>query len=708
MPVKKAILKIVPIIVLLIVISLYGGGILSQIKAVPSNSWEPQLPGNTQKISYNISDCIKIGISKGKKQSMAVAASCTAVIIILALKGSSKTSEKDERGFNRSQKGTYGTSGWMTREEVRENFELKPATQTDGTILGEYEGEVISTPVKSKHNKHVSVYGASGTGKSRCFVRSHIIQSVKRGESLIITDPKGELYADAATYLKNNGYNVKVFNLVSLQNSDSWACLDEITAVEDEVELMAQTFCDVIIKNTMEGGKGDHFWDNAEMNLLKALCLYVVMSDDDLIPRSGKTIGTVYGLLTSKTEEQLTTMFDSLPISHPARKPWTIFKKASESVRGNVIIGLGSRLQVFQADNIRKITSTPEIDLEAPGKEKCAYFVIMSDQNSTLDFLSSLFFSFLFIRLVKYADVHGKDGKLDVPVNFVLDEFPNIGQIPDFTKKLSTIRSRELRVVVIFQNIAQLQNRYPNGLWEEIIGNCDTQLFLGCTDQMTAEFVSKRSGEMSIEVSSNSRKKDTLALLQSTPSYQESTSVGKRTVLTPDEVLRLRPDEALIILRGQKVVKIKKFDYSKHPDSVKFIYSPIRDHIPQWRKPIVDAESASPIEVNKTEIDASDLDSAFSASEDVKTTPKQKIQSPSNVTDSVESPQHEKKEIKSINNNQIKARHRNGVYDRATPTPKLKSSKEDSPPKQTSLVSGSQSIDISEKNIMECAPPDDF
>lgn len=500
-------------------------------------------------------------------------------------------SMEDERNFTKSKKGSYGTSGWMTDLELKAVLKLTNINSAEGnigTILGIKNGKIVSLPLDSRLNKHTAIYGASGTGKSRCFVRPQILQCSAREESLIITDPKGEIYADAAAFLRKEGYNVKVFNLVDPQYSDSWNCLLEICKAEGQKELMAQTFAEVVIKNTMQGGKADHFWDNAEMNLLKALVLYIAMDENrdnpDGTPTIAKNIGAAYELLTSCDEKKLNQMFDKLPASHPAKQPYGIFKQSSESVRGNVIVGLGSRLQVFQSDIIRKITTYDEIDLEMPAKHKSAYFVIMSDQDSTLDFLSSLFFSFLFIRLVRYADVKGTDGKCDVPVNFILDEFPNIGSIPDFTKKLSTIRSRDLRVAVIFQNIAQLQNRYPMGLWEEIVGNCDTQLFLGCTDQMTAKFISDRTGEMTIEVVSQGVQKKSIALTQSIPDYRENKSIGKRVVLTPDEVLRLPNNNALVIIRGQKVLKVEKFDYSKHPAQDKFIHEYIRDHVPEWKK----------------------------------------------------------------------------------------------------------------------------
>ena len=139
----------------------------------------------------------------------------------------------------------------------------------------------------------------------------------------------------------------------------------------------------------------------------------------------------------------------------------------------------------MQAQLVRSITSYDEIDLELPGKQKCAYYCIVSDQDNTFEFLSSLFFSFLFIRLIRYADAYGKGGVLDTKVKFILDEFPNACTILDFTKKCSTIRSRGVSVAVFFQNIGQMRNRYPDDQWQEILGSCDTTVFLGCTDTVS-------------------------------------------------------------------------------------------------------------------------------------------------------------------------------------------------------------------------------
>lgn len=156
--------------------------------------------------------------------------------------------------------------------------------------------------------------------------------------------------------------------------------------------------------------------------------------------------------------------------------------------------------------------------------------------------------------------------------------------IADLTKKISTIRSRRLSISCIFQNLPQMQNRYPLNQWQEIIGNCDTQLFLGCTDEMTAEFISNRTGEVGVEVSSRAKQLNTWRITDYTPEYRETHSIGKRKLMTPDEVLRLPLDEALIILRGQKVLKVGKYDYTLHPESRKLKPCRTCDHVPEWGK----------------------------------------------------------------------------------------------------------------------------
>ena len=189
-----------------------------------------------------------------------------------------------------SDKGTYGTAGFMSKKELKEVLDLVPDIRKHhGIILGELNGQVICVPEKTRFNGNLAVYGASGSKKTRAFCMNMILQSVARKSSLVICDPKSELYEKSSEYLRDKGYTVKVFNLVTPSASDSWNCLAEI----DGQELMAQLFCDVIIKNT-GSDRGDHFWDNAELNLLKAPVLYVEQG----YPPDKRNIGEVYQLLS--------------------------------------------------------------------------------------------------------------------------------------------------------------------------------------------------------------------------------------------------------------------------------------------------------------------------------------------------------------------------------------------------------------------------
>lgn len=474
----------------------------------------------------------------------------------------------EERNFYYSKKGLYGTAGWMEKKKIGLVLDITPENQVEsvrGDILGiDEENNLYSVPTVTMMNRHVAVFGASGTMKSRAYSRNKIILSALNGESLVVTDPKGELLEDTAEYLRKQGYEIRILNLVSPELSSGWNFMLE---VERGGDMMAQTIADVIIRNT-GGPKPDHFWDNAEMNLLKALMLYVAENS-----KLDTNMTNAYRLLTQFEQiEDLTALFNAPTVSPAALQPYNLFLKANENVRGNVMIGLGSRLQVFQNQAICRMTERDDIDLEAPVKRKCAYYCIMSDQDSTLNFISSLFFSMLFIKLVRYVDTHCK-GALkgsNLPVNFVLDEFPNIGLIPDFTKKISTIRSRKLNVAVIFQNLTQLENRYPDGQWEEILGNCDVQLFLGCTDLTTAEYISKRSGQVTVVSSTKAKEWNEMSAVEYQPHYRESKTLGKRFLLNADEVLTLPIENCLLILRGQKILKAQKFDYTRHPQSRHF------------------------------------------------------------------------------------------------------------------------------------------
>ena len=574
---------------------LYTGGYLSQLlqnfiawkqsNPVPGDGSMPAVA------SYHFIDCIKSALNfPNSLPGVCFSGLIIGAITVMLIKAFAREAGDydEDRNFLYSAKGTYGTSGWMTYQEMKTVLELVPNVHKyRGIILGLQDGKAVCVPENTMLNKNLAVYGASGSKKTRAFCMNRILQGVARNESLIISDPKSELYEKSSDYLRSKGYVVKVFNLVQPENSDSWNCLAEV----EGQELMAQLFVDVIIKNT-SGTKGDHFWDSAEMNLLKALVLYVDQNYHD----SQKNMGEVYQLLTLQGENALDDLFKDLDNTHPAKAPYALFQQSSETVRSGVIIGLGSRLQVFQSELIKKITAADEIDLELPGQKPCAYFLVTSDQDSTFDFLASLFLSFVFIKLVRYADKNCDGGKLPVPVHILGEELTACGTIPDLSRRLSVIRSRNISMSCVFQNLAGLQNRYPYNLWQEIIGNCDIQLFLGCTDPLTAEFVSDRTGLASVAVTSKAKQLATFRVTDYTPEYRETSGVGKRPVLTPDEVLRLPIDEALIIVRGMKPLKVSKYDYSLHPEYSKLKNCKASNYVPAWRQKELEDEAAAALD----------------------------------------------------------------------------------------------------------------
>ena len=539
-----------------------AGGLLSGRRS-------PDLPGTSPAAAFRGLLTLPYGLFG---LGLVVLAFLILFFFVLRIGRDSRGTFDAQRNLTYSEEGTYGTAGFMTEAERKKVLLLQDVARCRGVILGKLGDQVLSLSPDSRMNDNVIVYGSSGSRKSRSYVRNRVFQAVVRRESLIITDCKGEIY-EMAEYLQAHGYTIRVFNLVNPECSDSWDCLGEIHGDD----LMAQIFASVVIQNS-NNGKSDRFWDDAEQNLLKALLLYV----DQEYSAGQRNLAAVYDLLTGSGGTSLEAIGQQLPAGHPAKSCFSIFLQASDSVRAGAVMGLAGRLQTLQNRSIRNITSFPEIDLTLPGKELCAYFCITSDQDSTFEFLSSLFFSFLFIKLVRYAD-SCPSCQLPVPVHILGEELMNCGKIHALGRRCSVIRSRRVSVSIILQGLGQLQNRYPDNEWVEIIGNADATLFLGCTDDITARMISDRAGEITVAYSTDAEVYNKMQLAKWAPQYRESHSVGKRKLLTVDEVLRLPVDQELIILRGQKILQAEKFDYTLHPHAQLLTPVHATDHIPRWR-----------------------------------------------------------------------------------------------------------------------------
>jgi type IV secretion system protein VirD4 len=304
--------------------------------------------------------------------------------------------------------------------------------------------------------------------------------------------------------MRNKGYVVRAYNLLDLENSDGYNCIHDIA---EDPELVP-TIAEIIIKNTSNAKDRQNFWENAEKNLLSALLYYMGSACDDngtLLPIEERSLGAIYRLLCNESFAQISRLIDKLPSGHPARAPFGLIHDIPVQNRSNVVLGLGNRLGVFQNKMVDCITKYNDIDITLPGQKPCCYYCIISDQDGSLEFLSSMFFSLLFWRLSKYARRYGDNGRLRQKVNICLEEFSNIGHLSDFLRIISVIRSRNIACQLVIQSIAQISDRYPGTQWEEIISNIDWQLFLGCNDMMTAEYISKQCGMVTIRTESNSR-----------------------------------------------------------------------------------------------------------------------------------------------------------------------------------------------------------
>lgn len=529
---------------------------------------------------------------------------------------------KDERNFFVSNEGSHGTSGWMTKKERVKILESGTADELPCTILCKTKdsgfsdefSEYLGLRSDSGLNKHIIAYGATGSGKSRGFVKplmlkmAQLLEAGKSKQSMIIVDPKAELFEQYSEFLKDCGYTVRAFNLLDMENSDGWNCIGETEGNVDMVQSVAET----IIRNTSEDGQKADFWDKAEQNLLIALILYVQSMRDpvtnELLPIHERSLGTIYKILSSESAKSLDAKFQRLPLDHPARGPYGIFKQAASNLWGNVFIGLGSRMNVFQNKLVDKITKYHEIDLGLPGKQPCAYFCIISATDTAYEFLSSLFFSMLFKKLSDYARKHGDErGRLPVEVNFVMDEFCNVGKLLDFKKTISVVRGYGINCQIIVQSIAQLSDRYPVKEWEEIVGNCDTQLVLGCNDMMTSEYISKRCGSVTIQLTNSMAPQTPLfsPITREVTGYRQTKSNNTRPLMYPEEILQMDNKECLVLIRGQKPLKGLKIIPDELSDYKRLRYSRVADYIPKWRKyeAEAEAEKEEPITENPPEED---------------------------------------------------------------------------------------------------------
>lgn len=391
----------------------------------------------------------------------------------------------------------------------------------------------------------------SGSGKSASYSIPNAHQCLG---SYVFTDPKGELYDTTAGYLKEQGYDIKVLNLVRPQYSDGYNPLMHI-ASELDVDVIANT----IVKGQKTDSGSDPYWDDMAEMLLKALIYYLIATRPEEEQNLASCAELVRAANKNGGSNLLSDLMSQLPYDHPARMYYKSIEIAPEKTYGSILSSLQSKLGKFDSKEIAELTSTDTINFEEIGSKKTAVYVISSDTHTAYDFLLTIFFSQMIQQLYDYADQNG--GRLKERTYFILDEFANIGKIPDFDKKISTSRSRGISFSVILQNIDQLEAVYEKS-YETIMGNCDTHVFLGSNSFKTVEYFSKQLGEKTID-------RDNISINKDKQNHRTGKSLSDqimaRALMTPDELRRLDNDLCIIFEKGLKPVKAKKFYYFKHP-----------------------------------------------------------------------------------------------------------------------------------------------
>ncbi len=391
----------------------------------------------------------------------------------------------------------------------------------------------------------------SGSGKSASYSIPNAYQCLG---SYVFTDPKGELYDRTAGYLKSQGYDIKVLNLVRPQYSDGYNPLMHISS-ELDVDVIANT---VVKGQQSEGSGSDPYWDDMAELLLKALIYYLIATRPEEEQNLASCAELVRAANNKGGSNLLSELMSQLPYDHPARMNYKSIEIAPEKTYGSILSSLQSKLGKFDSKEIAELTSTDTIDFEEIGNKKTAVYVISSDTHTAYDFLLTIFFSQMIQQLYDYADLNG--GQLKEKTFFILDEFANIGKIPDFDKKISTSRSRGISFSVILQNVDQLEAVYEKS-YETIMGNCDTHVFLGSNSYKTVEYFSKALGEKTIE-------RDSISVNRDRQNWKTGKSVSDqvmaRALMTPDELRRLDNDLCIIFEKGIKPVKAQKYYYFKH------------------------------------------------------------------------------------------------------------------------------------------------
>lgn len=459
-----------------------------------------------------------------------------------------------QRNYRRREE--HGSAQWGSPAQVNRKYADRVPAQnkilTQNVSVG-LDGR------KHRRDLNTLVCGGSGAGKTRFFAKPNLCQA---NSSYVVLDPKGELLRDTGNLLSAKGYDIKVLDLINMEKSHCYNPFVYLRSDNDIQRLVTNLF-----KNTTPKGSQsqDPFWDQAATMLLLALIFYLhyeAPPEEQNFPMVMEMIRAGEVREDDETyKSALDILFERLEMRNPehiALKYYRSYHSGSGKTLKSIQITLISRLEKFNLESLASITQNDELELWSIGEKKTAVFAIIPDNDSSFSFLVGMLYTQLFQQLYYQADViHG--GRLPVHVHFLMDEFANVALPDEFDKLLSTMRSREISVSIIIQNLAQLKALFEKQ-WESIVGNCDEFLYLGGNEQSTHEYVSKLLGKETIDTNSYGQSKGRNG------SYSTNWQLAGRELMTPDEVRMLDNRYALLFIRGERPVEDLKFDILKHPN----------------------------------------------------------------------------------------------------------------------------------------------
>ena len=417
---------------------------------------------------------------------------------------------------------------------------------------------------KHRRNLNVLVVGGSGAGKTRFYAKPNLMQC---NTSFIVADPKGEMLRSIAPLLIENGYDIKVFNLIEPENSDGYNPFVYIRKDEDVIKLISNLIQNTTPKNASQN---DPFWEKSEIALDSALMLYLLHEAPpeeqtfEMLMFLIENAATVEDEDESGYQSPVDILFQGLEDEKPehiAVRQYKIFKQASGKTAKSILISAAVRLAAFNLPEIAKMTSYDNLDIGTLGERKRAIFCVIPDNDNSFNYLVGMLYTQAFQALYFNAD-NNHGGELPIPVHIVMDEFANVALPDNFERILATMRSRRISVSIIIQNMAQLKALFKDS-WENITGNCDTLLYLGGNEQSTHEYISKMLGKETIDTRTRGITKGQHG--SSNTNYQNA----GRELLTLDEVRLLDNSNALIFIRGERPLIDKKFDILSHPNVAK-------------------------------------------------------------------------------------------------------------------------------------------